>query len=423
MKLAALLGGLAHLGGDGVVVVGVELREGEVLELALDLPDAEPVRQRRVDVEGLARDAQAPLLVVRRHGAHVVQAVAELDEHHPDVLGHGDEHLADVLGLGLLARVDVDLAELGDPVDELGDVGAELLAQLLAGDLRVLDGVVEQRGDQRVGVEAEVGEDAGDGHRVGDVGLAAEPRLPLVGALGERVGAPEHVSLLLAEVRGLGEEFVDRHLPDHGTPDQPNSNSAAEPGASAVSTRAPSARRARPARRTPGTARRRRCGRRGGCGPSAHAPRPSPRSRIRARLQNGPLANTGRSANAADQLVERWRRRRCARRASRCARARMADLGLVEHALQPRARGRPAAPALCSPSTRRTTVTLPSARSLAPDGDAQRHPAQLPVRELLAGTHAVAAVDAEPHLGAGLALQPRARRPRPAAPTPRRCCA
>ncbi len=200
MKLAALLGRLADLGGHGVVVVGVELCEGEVLELALDLPDAQPVRQRRVDVEGLTRDSQTPLLVVRCDGAHVVQAIAQLDEHHPDVLGHRDEHLADVLGLSLFACVDVDLAELGDPVHQLGDVGAELLAQLLTGDVRILDCVVEQGGDEGVGVEPEVGENPGHGDRVGDVRLTAQPRLALVCPLGERVGALQRPQFVVAEV-------------------------------------------------------------------------------------------------------------------------------------------------------------------------------------------------------------------------------
>ena len=98
---------------------------------------------------------------VRADGAHVVEAIGELDEHDAHVLGHGDEHLADVFGLVLLGAAHVDLAELGDAVDELGDVVAEA-ALLVAGDLGVLDGVVEQRGRERFRVEPEIREDAGD---------------------------------------------------------------------------------------------------------------------------------------------------------------------------------------------------------------------------------------------------------------------
>jgi hypothetical protein len=61
---------LAHLPaggevlGDLLVVIGLEHLEGEILELPLDLPDAEAVRERGVDLDRLARDA--PLLVLRK---------------------------------------------------------------------------------------------------------------------------------------------------------------------------------------------------------------------------------------------------------------------------------------------------------------------------------------------------------------------
>jgi hypothetical protein len=56
--------------------------EAQLLEVALDLPEAEAVGQRHKDVHGLARNA---LLLVRRHGgdgAHVVQPVRQLHHQH-----------------------------------------------------------------------------------------------------------------------------------------------------------------------------------------------------------------------------------------------------------------------------------------------------------------------------------------------------
>ena len=88
--------------GDLVVRLRFQVAEGEVFQLPLDLADAEPVRQRSVDVERLAGDL-APLQVWERvEGSHVVQAIGELDEDDPEVLRHGDHHLADVFGLLLL---------------------------------------------------------------------------------------------------------------------------------------------------------------------------------------------------------------------------------------------------------------------------------------------------------------------------------
>ena len=78
---------------------------------------------------------------------HVVQPVGELDHQHPDVAGHRDDHLADGLGLRRLAVL--DLVELGDAVDQRGDLLAEVAAQLVEGVVGVLDRVVQQRGDER----------------------------------------------------------------------------------------------------------------------------------------------------------------------------------------------------------------------------------------------------------------------------------
>ena len=121
----ALGGALAdlHLLGDlGVQLgelVGVEVEEGQVLELALDPRHPQAVGDGGVDLQRLARDP-APRL--GRHvlqGLHVVQPVGELDEDHPDVLGRGQDHLAEGLGLGLVAAHVLVAADLGDAVDQL----------------------------------------------------------------------------------------------------------------------------------------------------------------------------------------------------------------------------------------------------------------------------------------------------------------
>ena len=78
--------------------------------------------------------------------------------------------------------------ELGDAVDDRGDVGAELALDVVGGDGGVLDRVVEQRGGDGDVVEAEVGEDQRDPERVGDVGLARAADLLAVGVAGELEG-------------------------------------------------------------------------------------------------------------------------------------------------------------------------------------------------------------------------------------------
>ena len=79
-------------------------------------------------------------------------------------------------------------AELGDAVDELGDLGAEALLDVGQAVLGVLRDVVQERRLDRDRVDAELGEDLGRRDRVRDVRLAGRPALALVRLDGEVEG-------------------------------------------------------------------------------------------------------------------------------------------------------------------------------------------------------------------------------------------
>ncbi len=179
-----------HLGdlGKPLRVLGLE---GQILELPLDLLDPEAVSERGVDVEGLAGDAVAFPLRQGIDRAHVVQPVGELDHEHAPVACHRHEELAHGGGLLCLLRPEPQPVELRDAVDDVGHLWAELAADLVEIDLRVLDGVVQQGGTSADGVEPELGHDRRHGHRVGDVGLARGPSLALV-RLGRHVVSSPH---------------------------------------------------------------------------------------------------------------------------------------------------------------------------------------------------------------------------------------
>src|SRR5690606_18584580 len=139
-----------------------------------------------------------------------------LDQQHADVLAHRQEELAQVLGHALVVGQLLELRQLGDSVDQLGDVGPEVLLNLLDRDQRVLDRVVEQRGDDRLLVELEVGHQTGDFDRVAEIGVAARPLLRAVLLHGINIGTVEQ---RLVGVRIVGfytfDEFVlTQHSPD-----------------------------------------------------------------------------------------------------------------------------------------------------------------------------------------------------------------
>ncbi len=121
--------------------------------------------------------------------AHIVEAIGELDDDDADVFGHRQEHLAKVLDLRVFLRLIGDPGQLGHALNQPRDLFAELLGDLLAGDRRVFDDVVQQRRGNRLMVHLEVGQDAGDGERMLDERLARGAALALVGGVGQLVGA------------------------------------------------------------------------------------------------------------------------------------------------------------------------------------------------------------------------------------------
>ena len=168
----------------------IQRHEAQFLQFAAQLVHAQAIGDRGVDVQGFAGDA--PPLVGRQvaQRAHVVQAVGQLDQHHPQVAGHRQHHLAKVRRLRLLAGVEANLRQLGDGIHQRGHFLAELLGDLRAGGGGVLDDVVQQRRAQRVAVDVQVGEDFGHRQRVGDVGLAGLALLAQMGLRAEGMGAP-----------------------------------------------------------------------------------------------------------------------------------------------------------------------------------------------------------------------------------------
>ena len=172
--VAAALVKLVEPLGDRGVGVGLELLEGERLHLAHELVHADPLGERRVDVHRLAGDAQPLRLGLDvMEGAHVVQPVGQLDQQHADVARHGEEEFAQILGGALIFGLRLDLRQLGDAVDEPRDRRPEALLDLLGGRQRILDRVVEDRGGDRLVVELEVGQYAGDLDRMAEIGIAA----------------------------------------------------------------------------------------------------------------------------------------------------------------------------------------------------------------------------------------------------------
>ena len=208
-ELALVAAGAFERALEHPVALRIERAEAEVLELQLHRVEAEPLGERGVDVERLAGDGAAPLGRHRADGAHVVQPVGELDEDDAQVAHHRQQHLAERFRLRLLAALELDLVELGDAVDDLGDAVAEPRGELLFGDRRVFDDVVQDRRDDGVCVDAQPREDLGRGDGMRDVGFARLALLAAVGLGAEFGGEADAFDLLGRQVGGGAQQLLE----------------------------------------------------------------------------------------------------------------------------------------------------------------------------------------------------------------------
>jgi len=203
-----------------VVGLGVEVLEGQILQLHPDPVDPEAVGQGCVELEGLRGYGDFPLFGLELEGAHVVHPVRKLHQDDPDVGRHGEDHLAEVLRLPLLAAGECDLGEFREPVDEGGDLFAEPLLDLLEGGERVLYGVVQDAGHDRRCVEFHVGQDVGHFHGVRKVGFAGQTHLPGVDRGRKDVGLLDPFQVRRGGV--LSDLIEDVRYSDHSGPSAPH---------------------------------------------------------------------------------------------------------------------------------------------------------------------------------------------------------
>ncbi len=139
----ANLARLSHHARDALVGIGLQVEEGQVLELPLNRAHAQAVGQGRIHVHGLAGLKQATVLAKGRQRTHVMQAVGKFDDDNADVLGHGEEHLSQRERLFLVHAVDFDVGELGHAIDELGYRIAKQAGNIGKRGLGILNGIVQ----------------------------------------------------------------------------------------------------------------------------------------------------------------------------------------------------------------------------------------------------------------------------------------
>lgn len=198
--------------GDGAIGLRVDIAEGYLLQLLAHALHAHAPGQRRIDVHGLLGDAQALGLRHMVEGAHVVQAVGELDQKDTDVFGDREQKLAQVFRLLGLLRHEVELLQLGQTLDQLAHFRPEQLVDLGPRRRGVLDGVVQQGDRDRRLVHVHFGEDGGDFERMREIGIAGSALLVAMLLHGIDIGLVEQ---RLVDVRLVALDALDKLILTH----------------------------------------------------------------------------------------------------------------------------------------------------------------------------------------------------------------
>ena len=129
-----------------------------------------------------------------------MRAIGELDQNDAQIAHHRQQHLAKAFGLRFLAALEANLIELGNAIDNFGNAGAKAGGNFLFGDRRVFHDIVQNRGDDGVRIEAQLGENFGGGHRVRDVRLTGLAFLALVRVSAKFGGGADALHLLGRQV-------------------------------------------------------------------------------------------------------------------------------------------------------------------------------------------------------------------------------
>ena len=86
-----------------------------------------------------------------------MQTVGKLDKKHTDVTGNGHQKFAEVFRLLGLFGNEIQLLDLGKPIDQRSYLAAEELIDFGARRVRIFDHIMKQRGCDRRIVKFEIG--------------------------------------------------------------------------------------------------------------------------------------------------------------------------------------------------------------------------------------------------------------------------
>ncbi len=112
---------LVQLLRDLAIGIGLQIAAGQIFQFPFELPDSQAIGQGRIEFTHIRGHLAAPgFILIERLVGKLAQGLGtfrQLDEYHPDIVGHGQQHLAQGLALPPLG------IDLGEQVVHAGELG------------------------------------------------------------------------------------------------------------------------------------------------------------------------------------------------------------------------------------------------------------------------------------------------------------
>ena len=178
----------------------IEIAESQIFELAANLSHAQAVGYGPINFQSFLGDFLLAFWRKMFQRSHVVQPVGKLNQDDANVVDHSQHHFAQILSLLFLSRSKVNLADLGDSLNDMRDLLAEFLADVNNRDRRIFDRVVQQSGRDRHRIHLHFREDLRNSERMDQVRLARGAKLPGMIFLGIFVGFAHQFQIIAGAV-------------------------------------------------------------------------------------------------------------------------------------------------------------------------------------------------------------------------------
>src|SRR5258705_9514955 len=120
--------------GNFLVAVRIQVAEAQIFQFPFDLPDTEPVRERRENFQRFTRHTLFAFVAQVAQRPHVVETISKLDQDDTHVVIHRQQRLTKVFGLAVTGLALADtlgieryVLHLGDASYQTGDFFAKTL--------------------------------------------------------------------------------------------------------------------------------------------------------------------------------------------------------------------------------------------------------------------------------------------------------